>query len=197
MNVEKAMRELELRGFRVSRFADAAQAADYVCSQIHGRTVGIGGSRTVEALGLYDRLAEDNTVYWHWKEPGRATQEKALLAEVYICSANAVSETGEIVNIDGNCNRVASIMFGHKKVYLVVGCNKVQPDYDAALYYARNVAAPKNAQRLKKKTPCAVNADRCYDCKSPERICRGLSVLWTKPGAEECEVVLIGEELGY
>ena len=101
------------------------------------------------------------------------------------------------VNIDGNCNRVAASMFGPKRVYYVVGINKIAPDFEKALWRARNVAAPKNAQRLGKKTPCAVKADRCYDCKSPERICRGLSVLWRKPtGFEQAEVVLIGEELG-
>ena len=110
---------------------------------------------------------------------------------------NGLAETGEIVNIDGNCNRVAASMFGPKRVYYVVGINKIAPDFEKALWRARNVAAPKNAQRLGKKTPCAVKADRCYDCKSPERICRGLSVLWRKPtGFEQAEVVLIEEELG-
>ena len=108
-----------------------------------------------------------------------------------------MAETGELVNIDGTCNRIASSVYGHKRVYFVVGVNKIEPDYDRALWRARNVAAPKNAQRLGRKTPCAVKADRCYDCKSPERICRGLSVIWGRPTpVETMEVVLIGEELG-
>ena len=121
----------------------------------------------------------------------------ANAAEIYVSSVNGISENGEIVNIDGNCNRVASIFYGHKKVYLIVGENKVEKDYDSALYRARNVAAPRNAKRVGARTPCAVNADRCYDCKSPERICRGLSVLWGKPMTGEFEVVLIHETLGY
>ena len=88
-------------------------------------------------------------------------------------------------------------MYGHKRVYFVVGINKIEPDYDRALWRARNVAAPKNAQRLGRKTPCAVKGDRCYDCKSPERICRGLVVLWEAVANMEMEVVLIDQDLGY
>ena len=195
MNVEKAMKELKLRGFQASHFTDAAQAADYVCSQIHGRTVGIGGSRTVEALGLYDRLAEDNTVYWHWKEPGRATQEKALLAEVYICSANAVSETGEIVNIDGTGNRIAATVFGHQKVFIVAGTNKLAPDFESAVYRARNTAAVQNCARFGKKTPCQTDG-KCHDCRSAERICNAMTVLWGPMNGMETEVVLIDGDYG-
>ena len=108
-----------------------------------------------------------------------------------------MAETGELVNIDGTCNRIASSVYGHKRVYFVVGVNKIEPDYDRALWRARNVAAPKNAQRLGRKTPCAVKADRCYDCKSPERICRGLVVLWEAVANMEMEVVLIDQDLGY
>ena len=121
----------------------------------------------------------------------------ANAAEIYVSSVNGLVETGEIINIDGNCNRVASIFYGHEKVYLVVGVNKIAKDYDSALWRARNIAAPQNARRFGVKTPCAVNADRCYDCKSPERICRGLSVLWGKPMTGEFEVILIHENLGY
>ena len=92
---------------------------------------------------------------------------------------------------------MASTLFGHKRVYFVVGSNKIAPDYDAALWRARNIAAPQNAQRLKRKTPCAVKGDRCYDCSSPERICRELVVLWNKPmGVDTMEIVLIDQDLG-
>ena len=116
---------------------------------------------------------------------------------MYISSANGLSETGEIINIDGACNRVSSICYGHEKVIFVIGKNKLAPTYDEALFRARNIAAPKNAQRLGKNTPCAVKGDRCYDCSSPDRICRVLSVWWSKPMIGEFEVVLIDEELGF
>ena len=112
-------------------------------------------------------------------------------------SVNGLAETGEIINIDGTGNRVAAIFYGHKKVYLVVGKNKIAPDYEKALWRARNIASPRNAKRLGVNTPCAVNADKCYDCKSPQRICRGLLVLWEKPMASDIEILLINEDLGY
>lgn len=193
-DMERVRKNLEERGFQTSCFATAKEAADYLDAQIDGATVGIGGSMTIQAMGLSERLSKHNEVIWHW-EGGEL--RRAMLADVYLTSVNGLAETGEIVNIDGNCNRVAASMFGPKRVYYVVGINKIVPDFEKALWRARNVAAPKNAQRLGKKTPCAVKADRCYDCKSPERICRGLSVLWRKPtGFEQAEVVLIEEELG-
>lgn len=193
-DMERVRKNLEERGFQTSCFATAKEAADYLDAQIDGATVGIGGSMTIQAMGLSERLSKHNEVIWHW-EGGEL--RRAMLADVYLTSVNGLAETGEIVNIDGNCNRVAASMFGPKRVYYVVGINKIAPDFEKALWRARNVAAPKNAQRLGKKTPCAVRADRCYDCKSPERICRGLSVLWRKPtGFEQAEVVLIEEELG-
>ena len=193
-DMERVRKNLEERGFQTSCFATAKEAADYLDAQIDGATVGIGGSMTIQAMGLSERLSKHNEVIWHW-EGGEL--RRAMLADVYLTSVNGLAETGEIVNIDGNCNRVAASMFGPKRVYYVVGINKIAPDFEKALWRARNVAAPKNAKRLGKKTPCAVKADRCYDCKSPERICRGLSVLWRKPtGFEQAEVLLIEEELG-
>ena len=193
-DMERVRKNLEERGFQTSCFATAKEAADYLDAQIDGATVGIGGSMTIQAMGLSERLSKHNEVIWHW-EGGEL--RRALTADVYLTSVNGLAETGEIVNIDGNCNRVAASMFGPKRVYYMIGCNKIAPDFEKALWRARNVAAPKNAQRLGKKTPCAVKADRFYDCKSPERICRGLSVLWRKPtGFEQAEVVLIEEELG-
>ena len=121
---------------------------------------------------------------------------KAAHADVYITSANGLTENGEVINIDGAGNRVASTLYGHKRVYFIIGRNKLAPTYDEALWRARNIAAPKNAQRLGKKTPCAVKGDRCYDCKSPDRICRGLVVLWGPSMGVETEIVLVDEDLG-
>ncbi len=201
MIFEKVKANLEEKGFKVTVFETAKEAAEYVDSQIDGKTVGIGGSMTVEEMGLYEKLAVHNDVRWHHRIPeGKTSMEVRLAAnaaEIYISSVNGLAETGEIINIDGNCNRVAAIFYGHKKVYLIAGENKLAPDYDSALWRARNIASPLNARRLNMKTPCAVNADKCYDCKSPDRICRGLSVLWSKPMTGEFEVVLVKEKLGY
>lgn len=198
MNKEKLEKNLKSRGFGFKYFETGAQAAEYVASQLHGETIGIGGSRTVDAIGLYDLLLADNKVFWHWKQEPNEARAKAAAADVYICSANGIAETGEIINIDGNCNRVAATMYGKKKVYIIAGVNKVEEDYDKALWRARNIAAPLNARRFNVDTPCVKGDLRCYDCQSPARICRGLSVLWEKSnGVGELEVILINEELGY
>ena len=195
MTFEIVKKNLEARGFSVSTFSTAAEAAAYLDSAIDGTTVGIGGSMTVQQMGLHEKLAAHNEVHWHWTD-GPEARAKAAHADVYITSANGLTENGEIINIDGAGNRVASTLYGHKRVYFIIGRNKLAPTYDEALWRARNIAAPKNAQRLGKKTPCAVKGDRCYDCKSPDRICRGLVVLWGPSMGVETEIVLVDEDLG-
>ena len=195
MAFETVKKNLEARGFAVKTFATAAEAAAYLDASIDGVTVGIGGSLTVQAMGLHEKLSAHNTVHWHWTD-GQEARAKSAGADVYITSANGLAETGEVINIDGFGNRVASTLYGHKKLYFIIGRNKLAPTYDEALWRARNIAAPKNAQRLGKKTPCAVKGDRCYDCKSPDRICRGLVVLWGPSMGVETEIVLVDEDLG-
>lgn len=199
MDPAKTIETLRKNGFKVTYFEKADQAADYLVEQIKGKTVGIGGSKTIEALGIYERLQEDNTVYWHWfQQPQNEIRCKAADAQVYLSSANGIAETGEIVNIDGSGNRVASTLFGHEKLFIVAGVNKIAPDGAAALHRARNVASPLNARRLGMKTPCASGELKCHDCSSPQRICGGISTL-LRPmfGIGETEVVIINEELGY
>ena len=188
-------KNLEARGFSVRTFATAAEAAAYLNEAIDGKTVGFGGSVTLQDMGLYELLGSHNEVHWHWVN-GPEERKAAMGTQVYLSSANGLAETGEIINIDGGGNRVASTLYGHEKVYLVIGRNKLAPTYDEALWRARNIASPKNAQRLGRKTPCAVKGDRCYDCKSPERICRGLVVLWGPMMGMETEVILVDEDLG-
>ena len=197
----KVAENLKKLGYQVSVFDTKEQAADYLCGEIKDTTVGFGGSITLRDMGLYDRLQETNKVAWHmYPAEGQNKDELRMLArntDVYLTSANGLAETGEIINIDGVGNRVSESIFGHKKVYFVIGKNKLAEDYDKALWRARNIAGPKNAQRLNRKTPCAAKADRCYNCSSPDRICKVLSVFWGAPMGANCEVVLIKEDLGY
>ena len=196
MDLEKTRQNLELRGFRVSFFDTGKEAAAHIASQISGCTVGFGGSKTLEALGLYETLSENNTVFWHWKAPGKETLRSAAFTDVYLSSANAISEDGEIFNIDGTGNRVASTLYGHGRLYIVAGTNKICPDFESALSRARNVAATRNALRFEaKKTPCKLDG-KCHDCRSADRICRALLVLWAPMMDMEAEVILIDEELG-
>jgi len=190
---------LERLGYAVSCFDTGVEAAAYLNEQIDGKTVGFGGSVTLRELGLFDSLSAHNTVKSHWNPLNGITEalREAAHTDVYLSSVNALAETGEIINIDGTGNRVSSMLYGHDKVYLVIGRNKIAPDYDRALWRARNIAAPKNAMRLGVKTPCAVKGDRCYNCKSPQRICRALVVLWECVKSCEIEIVLVDEDLGY
>ena len=201
MEFQTIKTNLEALGYKVSCFDSAAEAADYLDHQIDGMTVGFGGSVTIGQMGLEEKLSQHNTVIWHHNipkgQPTRSVRLEAARAQVYISSVNGIAQTGEIINIDATGNRVAAITYGPERIYLVVGENKIAPDYEAALWRARNIASPKNAQRLGVKTPCAEKGDKCYDCKSPGRICRNLSVFWSAPVASNIEVLLIHEELGY
>ena len=198
MDVQRAISALTREGFAVRFFDTAAEAADYLAESISGKTVGIGGSMTIEQLGLYDRLTKDNTVFWHWKTDTLQTRLTAANADVYLTSANAIAETGEIINIDGSGNRLSESLFGPKRVYYVIGKNKIAPDLSSAMDRARNIACPKNAARFNKKTPCVVSDDKkCYDCNSPERICNAILILERPCTGMEVEMVFINEDLGY
>jgi hypothetical protein len=195
--MEKTIEQLRKNGFEVTQFATAQEAADYIGQSLHGKTVGIGGSMTVRGMNIYDKIKDDNQVFWHMVEPGEETMVKASSAQVYITSANAISQEGYVLNIDGRGNRVAGTLMQKEKVYLIVGKNKLGGPFHQALERARNVAAPLNAKRLEKKTPCAVGG-HCYDCSSPDRICNALVVFWRKPGwCQSMEIVLVDEELGF
>ena len=195
LDLKKTIKNLKLRGFSVSSFATGDEAAAYLIEQIYDTTVGIGGSKTADQLGLYEKLGKNNTVFWHWKSTEPDTRMKANAAEIYISSANAIAETGEILNIDGMGNRLAGQIWGHKKVFIVSGTNKICPDFESALYRARNTAAVQNCKRFPNKPPCQID-NKCHDCRSTDRICRALLVLWGPMMGMETEIVLIDEALG-
>ena len=190
------------QGYIVECFETKEEAVEFLDGELDKKIIGIGGSQTVEQMGLFPALASHNTVYWHDKKPDNMTimeirRAASRAAAVYISSVNAISEFGDIVNIDGTGNRVAAISFGPDDIYFVVGKNKITKDYESAMYRARNVAAPLNAKRLNRKTPCAINADKCYDCKSSDRICRNFVVFRNMPSGARYHVILINENLGF
>lgn len=191
---------LERIGYTVRVFEGRREAAAYLDAAIDQRRVGIGGSITVRELDVAARLATHNEVLWHWEPTEGRTAAETLAAaagaEVYLSSVNAIAETGEIVNIDGNCNRVSSILYGHEEVYLIIGRQKVAKTLREAILRAKNIAAPKNAERLGKATPC-VAAGHCSDCSSPDRICRAVVVMERPPRGPRYEILLINEDLGY
>ncbi|MFR5421892.1 MAG: LUD domain-containing protein [Oscillospiraceae bacterium] len=147
MDIEKTIRALTGRGFAVQHFATAAEAADYLDGAIDATTVGIGGSKTIDQLGLHDRLTKHNTVWWHWRTPGFDTLDHALTAPVYLSSANAITEDGQILNIDGRGNRLAAMVYGIGKDGTSSRARTRSADFDSALR-ARNTAAVQNMRRF-------------------------------------------------
>lgn len=198
MDRELLKKSFEDHGFKTSFFNTKEAAVEYLMSRIRGKKVAMGGSMTLKEMRMDEFLEKENEVIWHWNTPGKETLIKAREAEVYLTSANAASETGELVNIDGVGNRISQIVYGPEKIYFVVGRNKICTGFATALWRAKNIAAPRNAMRLKVNTPCvAAGGDKCYDCSSPDRICRSTVILERPAIGMEAEVVFIDEDLGY
>jgi len=200
MNRELLKKNFEQRGYRVFFFDNKEQATEFMLSEIKDTTVGFGGSETTKVIDLHTKLAEQgNTVYRHSRTTPPEIREYAIRSEVFILSANGVAETGEMVNIDGRGNRVAGSLFGPKRVYYVVGRNKITPDLHSALQRAQTIAAPLNAKRLDCKTPCAEKGDDCYECRksgNPGSICNA-TVIYDRPMMDmEATIVFIDEDLG-
>ena len=200
MDAEKLQRSLRARGWDFKHFATGEEAADYLAGELSGASVGIGGCGTADAIGLYDKLkAVCPDVAWHWKEEDQlAARMRAMTTDAYVCSANAIAETGEIVKIDGRGNRIAATTFGHKRLYIVAGKNKVCPDLESAIHRARNVAAPLRARSMGMNTPCTRSEElKCYDCSAAERVCCAMTILMHKMmGMDKCELILIDQDLG-
>jgi len=200
MDFAKLIRALEHNWYQVSTFATGEEAAAYLDGAIDGCTVGFGDSKTLQQIGLYDRLIRHNTVY----DPNQTVSDEdfkevaaqCLTTQVFLTSVNGISEDGVIVNLDSYGNRLAGSLYGHKKVYYVIGRNKIAPTVEDAVWRVRNVAAPRNAARLGQRTPCAVKGDRCYNCNSPDRICNGVLIELKRMKSMEMEVILIDEDLG-
>ena len=168
MDIPRLQKTLEAAGFTVQWFPTAQAAKEALVARFAGKTIGMGGSVTLRDLGLYEALSQRGTVYWHWQQPGPETLAQAAKAQVYLTSVNALAETGQLVNIDGTGNRISAAAGAHETVCYLVGRNKIAPTFQQALWRARNIAAPLNARRLHRKTPCAQGETlRCYDCRSP------------------------------
>ncbi len=197
MHYIEIRKNFEKHGFTTQLFTTKEEASDYLSNKIQGRTIGFGGSVTLQEMKLDEALQQKNVVIWHNKVPSLEVRNLARYASVYITSANAVTESGEIVNIDGTGNRVAMTSFGPEICYYVIGKNKITKNIEQAIYRSKNIASPLNAKRVGAKTPCAINGDKCYDCNSTERICRITTIIERPPLGMNCEIIFVDEELGY
>ena len=161
-------------------------------------TVTMGGGMSVHEIGLVKALKEGN--YHFLDRDAMADKRAAMLAaydaDFFLSSANAMTSDGELVNIDGNANRVSAIAQGPKKVLFIVGMNKVCDDVDGAMKRARNVAAPTNAQRFGLSTPCSKTGS-CMNCKSPDTICCQFLITRFSRHADRIHVILVNDYLGF
>jgi L-lactate utilization protein LutC len=190
--------KLLARGYEVQVFNDKEGAKRAAIEIVGGGTAGFGGSVTVDSLGIYEELKEKgNKVSWHWKEDDkRAARETSLLCDCFFSSVGAITESGQLVNIDGTGNRCASLIFGPKRCVVIVGKNKIVSNYDEAIKHIKTVIGVKNARRQGTQVPCAVSG-KCCDCSSPQRMCSVIVVHERPPkGFMSFDILLVDEELG-
>ncbi|MCM1129296.1 MAG: lactate utilization protein [Alistipes senegalensis] len=187
---------LENYGFSTQLFSTGEEAKDYLAATLQQQTIGFGGSVSLNEIGLFEALSQKNIVVWHNKVLSNEVRRLANQCSIYITSVNAIAETGQIVNIDKTGNRIAMMAFGPKTCYYIVGKNKITPTLADALHRAKNIAAPKNARRLRAKTPCARNADQCYNCNTPDRVCHMTMIMDRPPYGMKAEIIFIDQNLG-
>lgn len=199
---ERTVGALKGKGFGAGYFSSRKEAAEWILGELReAGVIGVGGSVTVRELGVVEVLQnQGKKILDHWmaSDPEESLQIKRaqLTCDVFLSGANAITESGQIVNMDGGGNRVAALSFGPKRVIIAAGLNKIVPDIETAYRRIREVAAPMNARRLDFKTPCA-HTGLCTDCDAIQRICNASLVFHRKPLYSDISVVLIGESLGY
>lgn len=189
---------LESRNMTGYYAADKEEAVKKTLEVIgKGSTVAMGGCQSAHEIGLIQALEEGD---YNYIDRSNMTPRESLMAaydaDVFLSSANAMTNDGIMVNIDGNSNRVSCIAQGPKKVVFIVGMNKICSDLDEAIKRARNVAAPANAQRFDVKTPCKVTG-KCADCKSPDTICCQFLITRYSRHEGRIHVILVNDTLGY
>jgi L-lactate utilization protein LutB len=198
---------LEGNNFEVFVADDIKEAKEVVFEKIipktEAKSVSWGGSLTLIATGLYQALKESSDMkvldtYDKSLSPEEALERRrqSLLVDLYLTGTNAVTESGQLVNLDMIGNRIGGITFGPKHVIILVGRNKITADLDEAIFRVKNYAAPVNTMRLDKKTPCA-KTSYCEECKSPDRICNTWTITEKSFPKRRVKVVLINEDLGF
>lgn len=199
---ELLVKHLQAHMFEAYYCPDKKSALEKALELIpEGSTVGWGGCMSAEQIGLVDAVRSGNYRVID-RDSAKTAEERndkmrqCLLCDVFLTGANAISMDGQMVNIDGNGNRVAAIVYGPKSVIVVAGMNKVMDTLEAAVNRARSVAAPMNKQRFPAPTPCLVTGS-CADCNSPGRICNQFLVTRSCRPAGRIKFILVGEALGF
>lgn len=193
---------LEKRGFETHTFSTSAQARDFLLAQIpKSARVGVGGSESIRQSDIVPALRQRNQeVYWHWDVAHDARMpilQKAMTADVYLCSVNALCENGILVQTDGTGNRIGAMCYGPQCVYLLVGRNKlVHGGINDAIARIKRIACPKNARRLNLSTPCALEGT-CRATTCTQSMCAITAHFDRAPGAKRTVVLLVDEDLGF
>ncbi|MCS7108708.1 MAG: lactate utilization protein [Sulfolobales archaeon] len=202
LRINAAAKALESNGFKTYVSLSRAEAKEIVMKLIpEGSVVGVGGSATIRELNIVEELERRGIkVIHHWvkvsPEESLEIRRKALTSDVYLSSSNAVTLDGKLINIDASGNRVAALMFGPKKVIIVVGRNKLTRNLEEGLLRARNIAGVANAIRLNYKTPCTT-LGYCVECKNAEKPCNVVVIMERKPSNTDVHVVLVNDDLGF
>lgn len=200
MLYKELISNLEKRGFKPFYAESVQKGIDFIKKTIPKKSsIGFGGSATVIEMGLLEAMKEDYKLLHRsfYKEDYYAQLFQEMhTADWYISSTNALSEEGELINIDGRANRVAEILFGPKNILIVCGTNKIVKDMMEGISRTRNVSAPINAKKLNRKTPCA-ETGKCSYCMSPDTICKATVIQHHPTSGKNVYVLIINENLGY
>lgn len=202
-SIEKTMKNLQSNNMQAFYAENRAAAAAKAAELLHkGDTVSVGGSMTLFETGIIEMLRK-GPYHFLDRYAGGISREQineiylsTFRADAYLSSSNAITENGELYNVDGNSNRIAALAFGPKNVIIIAGYNKIVRDIDEAVQRVKRLAAPANAARLGSKTPCAVDGF-CLDCKSDDRICCNYLISAKQRVKGRIKIILVGEELGY
>lgn len=198
--IERTVAALKANNMNAYHISSREEMFDVLASLIPPESkVGYGGSMTLTDTGVIDwlRWKKDITLFDRANSDNPIDcQRMCLVSDVFLASSNAVTENGWLYNVDGRGNRVAAMIFGPKKVILVVGCNKIVPDIDSAIKRIKCTASPANAIRLNKDTPCA-KTGVCMNCKSDDRICRDYVAMGPQLEKNRINVLILDECLGY
>jgi len=194
-HVIKGLQSRNMSGYYAKNKEEALKTALELIPK--GSSISMGGCMSAQEIGLVSALKESD---YHFIDRSKMEPREALLAaydaDIFLASANAMTDDGILVNIDGNSNRVSCIAQGPKKVIFIVSMNKICSDLDSAMKRARNIAAPANAQRFDIKTPCKLTG-RCSDCKSPDTICCQFLITRYSRHTDRIHVILVNESLGF
>lgn len=199
----KAVAALEKNNFAATYVKTKEEAIEKILAMIPANaTVGVGGSWTINELGLSHTLEKKgHTVYDH-NRPGLSPDEalklrrQELTCGVFLTGTNAVTLDGKLVNVDGSANRVAAMMFGPEQVIVIVGVNKIVRDVEEAERRIQTYAAPMNNKRLNRPNPCTTTGI-CMDCQGPTRICNVTTILRKRPSLTKIHIFIVGEDLGF